>query len=478
MQYNRLDPTKIEIPKTEKMNTNCIIYINKKLESLISKDMSLDQVKNVACLPGIVGSSLGMPDIHQGYGFPIGGVAAFSVKDGVVSPGGVGYDINCGVRILSSSLMLNDIKPKIEEISRNIFQSIPSGVGSRRKDLKVSNKEFSSILNTGSKWALKNGFATEDDIDCTEDNGNINPPEDIPPSSKAVDRGIVQLGTLGSGNHFIEIGYVDRIYDRESAKTMGIHDEGQVTISVHSGSRGLGHQICTDSINKMLKATKKYHISIPDTQLCCTWVNSPEGMEYLSLMAKAANFAFVNRQIMTHWIRECISHQFSKEAGSSLNLIYDICHNIAKLEKHTYNNAEMELCVHRKGATRAFGPGDPRVPKKYRAMGQPVLIPGDMGRYSFILSGTEKAMKDTFGSACHGAGRLLSRNKAIKNARKLNIKDKLKERGIFVIASGRDTILEEYPEAYKDVTDVVHTTVEAGLGRQCVRLRPLGVIKG
>lgn len=478
IEYKRLDNCRIEIPKTKEMNTNCIVYINRKLENLIQKDESLIQIRNVACLPGIVGSSLGMPDIHQGYGFPIGGVAAFSLNDGIISPGGVGYDINCGVRVLASDLMSDDIKNKIEEITRHIFHNIPCGVGSRRKDLHITQKEFRTILREGSHWALKNNFATKEDIDCTEDNGRIDPVLDIMPSQRAIERGIVQLGTLGSGNHFIEIGYVDKIYDPESAKRMGIFSEGQITVSIHSGSRGLGHQVCTDSISKMQKATQKYNIRIPDRQLSCTPVNSNEGREYLALMAQSANFAYVNRQIMTSWVRQSFSDIFSNNCGSRFNLIYDVCHNIAKIEEHKHNGVLMKLCIHRKGATRSFGPGDSRIPEKYREIGQPVIIPGDMGRYSFILLGTREAMDNTFGSTCHGAGRMLSRHQAIKTARKMDIKDDLKKRGVFVVSAGRDTIYEEFPEAYKDVTDVVDTVINAGISRNCIRLKPLGVIKG
>lgn len=478
IEYKRLDNNRIEIPRTKGMNTNCIIYVNHKLENLIKKDKSLHQVQNVAHLPGIVGSSLAMPDIHQGYGFPIGGVAAFSMDNGIISPGGVGYDINCGVRVLVSNLLLKDIKKDIRTIVEHIYKNIPCGIGSKRNDLNISKKDFKNILKNGSYWALENGYANENDIDCTEDNGRLKPLIDIMPSSRAIERGIVQLGTLGSGNHFIEIGYIDKIYNPKAAALMGIHTEGQVTVAIHSGSRGLGHQICTDSINKMIKATQKHNINIPDKQLSCTPINSDEGREYYSLMAMAANFAFTNRQIMAHWIRECFSDIFSKKIGSSMELIYDVCHNIAKIEKHTFNNETRKLCVHRKGATRSFGPNDHRIPKKYREIGQPVIIPGDMGRYSFILLGTQEAMDKTFGSTCHGAGRLLSRNQAIKNAKNRNIRKDLEQMGIYVISAGRNTILEEYPEAYKNITDIIDTVTNAEISRNCIRLKPLGVVKG
>ncbi len=478
MEYKRLDSFRIEIPRTGDMNTNCIVYINRKLEEGINKDESLDQIRNVACLPGIKGSSLGMPDIHQGYGFPIGGVAAFSTDEGIVSPGGVGYDINCGVRVLATDLHADEIRGRLEELTGHIFANIPCGVGSKRQDLKVSRRQFKNLLENGSQWALNNGFATRQDIECTEDNGKIEPLSDTEPSQKAMERGIVQLGTLGSGNHFIEIGYVDRIYDPEAASILGIGSTGQVTVSVHSGSRGFGHQVCTDSLNKMVRAAQKYNIRMPDRQLSCAPVYSPEGKEYLSLMAQAANFAYVNRQIMTHWIRESFAHIFGISRSGNIRLVYDVCHNIAKIEEHLVDNQKVQVCIHRKGATRAFGPGDSRIPEKYRSTGQPVIIPGDMGRYSFILLGTAEAMKSTFGSTCHGAGRMLSRHQAIKKARGMDIKEVLSKQGIFVVTAGRNTILEEYPEAYKDITDVVDTVAGAGISRKCIRLKPMGVIKG
>ena len=478
VSYNRIDDFRIRVPRHGNMRTDALVYLNRHLEKQLQKEKSLAQVCNVACLPGIVGPSLAMPDIHPGYGFPIGGVAAFAVDGGVVSPGGVGYDINCGVRVLVSAMEAKALHPRMERLIQTIAENVPAGVGSRRADLKLSKKDMKQVLRAGAGWALDQGFATERDVQCIENNGCLPCETDILPSQRAMERGYNQLGTLGSGNHFIEVGCVDEIYDTQAARAMGFLRPDQVTVSIHSGSRGLGHQVCTDSLASMVQAVRKYAIPIPDRQLSCAYIQSAEGQAYLALMAQAANFAFVNRQLMTYWVRQSFADVFSAAGEERLSLVYDVCHNIAKIETHHIAGRDMEVCVHRKGATRAFGPGDRRVPGMYRSIGQPVLIPGDMGRYSYVLAGTRKAMAHTFGSTCHGAGRLMSRHQAVKQMKGHDIKAELRARGIIVRASGRRTLMEEFPGAYKDVSQVIETVHGAGISRPVVRLRPLGVVKG
>lgn len=379
---------------------------------------------------------------------------------------------------MRSGLSHTDIKDRIKELVQALFSNIPSGVGSHRKDLKLSKDDEKRVLKYGARWAVERGFGTEEDLAHIEENGCIEGADPDCVSEKALERGRAQLGTLGSGNHFVEVGYVSEVFDESLAEAMGLWKD-QVTVTVHTGSRGLGHQVCDDYIRVMMDASKKYGIELPDPQLCCAPVNSNEGQRYLEAMASAANFAFTNRQMITHWVRETFEQVFRKSPKDlGLDLIYDVCHNIAKIETHPINGEKRKLCVHRKGATRAFPPNHPEIPEKYRSIGQPVLIPGDMGRCSYVLVGTERAMKETFGSTCHGAGRVLSRHQAIKAAKGRSIGKELEEKGIIVKGASRETLVEEIPDAYKDVTDVVNVVHQAGISRKVVKLVPLGVIKG
>jgi tRNA-splicing ligase RtcB len=466
-----------EIPREGKMRVPGRIYATEDMLPDVTKDNAHVQVANVATLPGIVKYSMAMPDIHWGYGFPIGGVAAFDVETGVISPGGVGYDINCGVRLLRTDLKREEIQDKIREVVSALFQHVPSGVGSTGA-IKLSNKELEQVLVEGAHWAVRNGFGTEEDLEHIEESGRLPGADPSFVSARAMERGRPQLGTLGSGNHFVEVGYVEEVHDESLAKKLGLF-QGQVTMIVHTGSRGFGHQVCDDYIRVMLKASEKYGIELPDKQLCCAPVGSPEGKQYYAAMACAVNFAFANRQMITHWAREAFVKALGLPASRvNMRVVYEVAHNIAKLEEHEVDGRKLTLCVHRKGATRAFGPGHPAVPAAYRDVGQPVLIPGDMGRYSYVLIGTEKAMQETFGSTCHGAGRVMSRHEATRVARGRALKRELEDRGIFVMASSKETIAEEMPEAYKDVSRVVEAVALAGISVKVAKLRPLGVVKG
>jgi len=474
----QIDKYRWLLPRQGKMLTDGLLFLDRTLLEHIKNDKSVNQVANVAWLPGIVGRSLAMPDMHQGYGFPIGGVAAFDPEKGVVSPGGVGYDINCGVRLLRSTLEKSEIINIIPELVENLFINIPTGVGSRQRQLTLSKQELKRVLESGAPWAVKNGFGSKDDLLHIEEGGRLDwaDPENV--SERALDRGQAQLGTLGSGNHFVEIGFVDTIFDRKLASGIGLF-KNQVTVIIHTGSRGLGHQVCGDYIRLLQNASRKYGFDLPDRELCCAPVNSPEGKKYLAAMAAAANFAFANRQIITEEVRRTFEQVMGRGRNKlGLELVYDVCHNIAKYETHTVDGRQQEVVVHRKGATRAFPAHHPKVPETYRETGQPVLIPGDMGRYSYVLIGTEQGMQETFGSTCHGAGRLMSRHAAKKVAKGHNVTAELAEIGVMVKGAGRATLVEEIPQAYKDVEDVVRVVHEAGLARKVARLRPLGVIKG
>ncbi len=478
VKLRQVDDYRWEIPREGKMRTRGLIFTSQKMMAKIQEDQSLQQVANVATLPGIEGASLAMPDIHWGYGFPIGGVAAFNLDEGVVSPGGVGYDINCGVRLLRTNLQRLEVEPRIEELVNALFSNIPSGLGSRRKDLKLTVPTLHQVMRLGAGWAVKNGYGHSQDLEHIEARGQIPGADPELVSDFAKNRGKDQLGTLGSGNHFVEVGYVLEVYDAKLAAALGLHKD-QVTVIVHTGSRGLGHQVCDDYIKVMLKASAKYGIELPDRQLCCAPLSSPEGQRYLGAMAAAANFAFANRQMITHWVRESFEQVLQmgpKDLG--LELVYDVAHNIAKMEEHLVNGKKKKLCVHRKGATRAFPPGHPETPAAYQQTGQPVLIPGDMGRYSFVLVGTEQALTETFGSTCHGAGREMSRHAALKVAKGRNIVRELAAQGIVVRGAGRATVDEEIPEAYKDVEAVVAVAHGAGISKKVAKLKPLGVIKG
>jgi len=477
-KVQKIDDFRWRIVRQGKMNTDGIVYADEKMLKDIQKDMSLTQVANVACLPGIIGQSLAMPDIHLGYGFPIGGVAAFDLKRGIVSPGGVGYDINCGVRLMRSNLKKDEIKGNIRELINAIYRNIPSGVGSKRKDLKLNPTDELKVLARGVAWAIERGYGFPQDLEHIEERGCIQGADPDRVSKRALERGRPQLGTLGAGNHFIEIAYIAEVYDEKVAKVIGLESEG-ITVMIHSGSRGFGHQVCGDYLDVMLDAAKKYGIELPDKQLACAPVESKEGKRYFSAMACAANFAFTNRQLMTHWVRESFQQVLGRSLKDlGLDLVYDVCHNIAKIEEFSLGGKRQKVCVHRKGATRAFPPHHPSLPEVYKDIGQPVLIPGDMGRYSFVLVGTEKAMMETFGSTCHGAGRLMSRHQAVKAAKGRAIIREMEDRGILVRSAGKRTVVEEISEAYKDVADVVNIVHKAGIGKKVAKLIPLAVLKG
>ncbi|MDD4132471.1 MAG: RtcB family protein [Methanocorpusculum sp.] len=438
------------------------------------EDGALTQLANVATLPGIIRYSFGMPDIHWGYGFPIGGVAAFNAETGIISPGGVGFDINCGVRMITTPLYISDI-PDMKGLIENLFDSVPTGVGSK-SPLRLSQSNLSLMLEEGAKNAVDMGYGMESDIRRCEENGAMKGalPEHV--SKKARQRGIPQCGTLGSGNHFLEVQVIDNIMDASAAKTFGV-SEGQICVMIHCGSRGLGHQVCTDHLQILESATKKYGIELPDRQLACAPLSSPEGEAYFGAMAASANYAWANRQIITHIVREL----FTKKFGISyedMPLIYDVAHNVAKWEEHDVDGSRQTVCVHRKGATRAFGPGRVEIPQEYRACGQPVLIPGSMGTPSYLLAGTQGAMEKTFGSTCHGSGRVQSRSSAKRSQTGEEVAEALLKRGIIVRAPNPAAIAEEAPEVYKSSSEVVQTVHDAGISRIVARLRPLGVIKG
>ncbi len=474
MELEPIDPYRWRIPRHGNMRVDGIVYADERMMADIRQDQSLQQVANVAHLPGIVSASLAMPDIHWGYGFPIGGVAAMDADEGVVSPGGVGYDINCGVRLVGSRLSRGDVLPRLRDIVKEMYARVPTGVGAHRRDLKLSRPELRGVLEGGATWAVERGFGHPGELEYIEEGGCLPGADPARVSDRALERGATQLGTLGSGNHFAELQYVAEIYDEEVASAFGLRRD-QITVMIHSGSRGLGHQVCEDHLRVMIKASAKYGIDLPDRQLCCAPLRSPEGTAYLEAMGAAANYAFANRQVMAHWVRESIATALGITPDQTgIRTIYDVCHNIAKLEEF----AGHRVCVHRKGATRAYPPGHPQTPAAYREVGQPVLIPGDMGRYSYVLAGTDRAYRETFGSSCHGAGRRWSRGHAKRQAKGLQVFKELEARGVIVMAAGAATVAEEMPEAYKDVADVVHVVHEAGIARRVAQLRPLGVIKG
>ncbi|MDI9631432.1 MAG: RtcB family protein [Acidobacteriota bacterium] len=478
MRLERLDPWRVRIPRHGGMRVDGIVYAGPELMAEIERDPCLEQVANVAHLPGIVGASLAMPDIHWGYGFPIGGVAAMDAEEGVISPGGVGYDINCGVRLLRSTLTADEVRPRLRELVAQLFRNVPTGVGAGRRDLRLGRRDLERVLARGAAWAVGRGMGEPDDLLHIEEGGCLATADPEAVSARACERGGPQLGTLGSGNHFCEVQEVEEVFDEKAAAAFGLA-RGQVTVMLHSGSRGLGHQVCSDFLKRMLDAARRYGIALPDRQLCCAPIRSEEGREYLGAMAAAANFAFANRQVMTHWVRESFAVVFGlSPARLGLGVVYDVCHNIAKFERFTVAGRERRLCVHRKGATRAYPPGHPQTPEAYREAGQPVIIPGDMGRYSYVLAGTERAFADTFGSSCHGAGRRLSRHRAKAAARGRDLVGELAARGVVVMADGMGTVAEEMPEAYKDVAEVVEVVEGAGISCRVARLRPLGVIKG
>ncbi|MEM1691212.1 MAG: RtcB family protein [Thermofilaceae archaeon] len=469
-----------EIPQTYKrgMRVPARVFADEYLLQKMQTDLTLEQAANVAILPGIYKYSIVLPDGHQGYGFPIGGVAAFDYNEGVLSPGGVGYDINCGVRILRTNLRYEDVKDKLRELSDLLFRYIPSGLGSRGR-VSLSKVELDRVLADGVLWAVSKGYGWSEDPEYIEERGAMEGADPSKVSDVAKERGREQLGTLGSGNHFLEIQVVDKIYDPKAAATMGIEEVGQVTVMIHTGSRGLGHQVCSDYLRVMEVAVRRYNMPLPDRELVSVPATSREAEDYFAAMKAAANFAWANRQLITHWVREVFSQVFRKSADElDLHIVYDVAHNIAKLEEHVVDGARRKVYVHRKGATRAFPPGHPLVPRKYQSIGQPVLIPGSMGTASYILVGTQKAMEITFGSAPHGAGRVLSREEAKRRYRGSEIKDRLENRGIVVRAASMAVVAEEAPDAYKDVDRVADVADRAGMAKKVVRLVPIAVVKG
>ncbi|MGH7475486.1 MAG: RtcB family protein [Longimicrobiales bacterium] len=479
LELEQIDGFRWRLPKHGAMRVEGLVYAHRGLIRDIRSDQSLQQVANVACLPGIVGRSIAMPDIHWGYGFPIGGVAAFDPEQGgVVSPGGVGYDINCGVRLLRSTLSEADVRPRLAELMNQIMRDVPAGVGAHYKGFELSDDEVRAVLGEGAGWAVSQGFGVPADLEHIEGGGSLPGAEPAEVTVRALRRGRDQLGTVGSGNHFIEVGAVDEIYDTGAAHALDL-EIGTVTVLIHSGSRGLGYQVCDDFLQLMQAASAKYGIELPDRQLACAPLHSPEARKYLGAMLAAANYAFANRQMMAHRVREAFARILQKPwEVLGLTLVYDVAHNIAKWEEHEIDGAKRRLCVHRKGATRAFPPGHEELPDSYRSLGQPVLIPGDMARYSFVLVGTDSGYREAFGSSCHGAGRRMSRHQAKKSTRGRNLRDEFRKLGLEVRAASLATIAEEVPEAYKDVAEVVDVVHGAGIARKVARLKPMGVLKG
>lgn len=453
------------------MNVPGRIYATDKLFKTV-EDGVFRQVSNVAKLPGILKASMAMPDAHYGYGFPIGGVAAFSMDEGVISPGGVGYDINCGVRLLTTNLTEAQVRPKLRELIEKLFKNVPSGLGSKSK-LRASEDQLKLACTQGSRWAVEEGYGLPEDLGRTEEGGAIDGADPSKISQRARTRGRPQLGTLGSGNHFLEVGVVEKIFEPEIAKRFGLTREGQITVMVHCGSRGLGYQIADDYIKVMLGAARKYGITLSDKELACAPLSSKEAEDYVAAMYCGVNYAFTNRQVITHWVRETFEDVFGGDA--ELDLLYDVCHNIAKFEEH---DGVGQVCVHRKGATRAFPAGRIEVPKDLMDVGQPVIVPGDMGTASYVLVGQEQAMEETWGSVCHGAGRKLSRSAAKRKVSGEQVKQELEAQGKIVMADSWKTLAEEAPFAYKDVDEVIRSVELAGLAKSVVRLSPLGVVKG
>ncbi len=479
VRLEKIDKFVWRIPKGVKpcMKVDAIVFADEYLLQKMKSDLTLVQAANVACLPGIRLAAYVMPDGHQGYGFPIGGVAGFDVEEGVISPGGVGYDINCGVRVLRTDLDESDVRPVLRELVEELFRNVPSGVGATGK-LRLSFQELDEVLNRGVEWAVEHGFGWKEDMDHIEEHGSWKLADASKVSHRAKRRGHNQLGTLGAGNHFLEIQVVDKIYDPSIAKVMGITHEGQVTVMIHTGSRGLGHQVASDYLLIMERAMRKYGIKPPDRELASLPFKSPEAQNYVKAMAAAANFAWTNRQLIMHWVRESFRKVFHKSPEDlGMKLIYDVAHNIAKIEEHVVDGEKYRVVVHRKGATRAFPPGHPEIPDDYKSIGQPVLIPGSMGTASYILVGTKEGVR-TWHSAPHGAGRWMSRHAAIRTYRPERVVEELSRKGIVLRAATRRVISEEAPGAYKDVDKVVFVAHNVGIAKLVVRLRPLGVVKG
>lgn len=477
----KLDDYRWRLPESYKrgMRVPGIVYADEKMIRHIREEAgALEQVANVATLPGIVKASFAMPDIHWGYGFPVGGVAAFREEDGVIGAGAVGYDINCGVRLIATSLTVHEVRPAVDRLADELFQNVPSGVGVHGP-VKAAGKEIERVLRDGARWAVEKGYGWPEDLEVIEEGGAMKDADPDAVGDRAKERGKSQLGSLGAGNHFLSTPVLEEVYDAATAQVLGLGERGQVAVLFHCGSRGLGYQVCDDYLRVMAQATRKYNIEIPDRQLACAPIRSSEGQRYFSAMAAAANFAWANRQVITHFVREAFAKVFGKSARElGMHLVYDVAHNIAKREEYVVDGEHVRVIVVRKGATRAFPSGHPAVPARYRQVGQPVLIPGDMGRYSFIAVGTQRAMDEAFGSTCHGAGRLQSRTAAAKRLKGVDLVSLLKGRGITVRVRNPRLLAEEASEAYKDVADVVRVCHEAGISRRIAKLREFIVIKG
>lgn len=477
--FQQISPYIHEIPATFRadMRVPARFYADGELLEAALGDKSLDQLVNTATLPGIVKYALAMPDIHQGYGFPIGGVIATQLPDGVISPGGVGYDINCGVRLLATHLHRDEAAPHLDLLASALQANCPSGVG-QGGSVRLKRQDLDRLVVQGADWALKNGYATKMDLERTEENGRLPHADASKVSERAKTRGLDQIGTLGAGNHFIEVDVVDEIFYDEAAQRMGLFP-GQIVVQIHCGSRGFGHQICTDYVKRFQQSVQRYGIKLPDRELVCAPLSSPEGQDYLAAMHAAANYAFVNRQVLTHLIRQSFEHVLAGTGlRSTVYQIYDIAHNMAKIEEHEVDGRKLTLCVHRKGATRAFGPGSPVLPDAYRDIGQPVLVPGSMGTASWVLVGTEKSMSQSFGSTCHGAGRTMSRSQAKRTIRGDELRQELEAEGIHVRAGSLPGLAEEAPAAYKDVDQVIEVVHGAGIARKVARIVPVAVVKG
>jgi tRNA-splicing ligase RtcB len=476
---NRVEDYEWEIPRSYRsdMRVPVRIFATRRLLEEIAEDKSLEQAVNTATLPGLVGHVVVMPDMHQGYGFPIGGVAATKLPEGVISPGAIGYDINCGVRLLGTQIDFEDAQPHMDDLASALNQCCPSGVGTKGH-IRVSHQELDQVCRDGGQWALKKGYATENDIRRTEEGGRLEGADPDKISKRAKDRGRAQIGTLGAGNHFIEVDRVEQIFDSRAAQAMGLQ-EGRIVVLIHTGSRGFGHQVCTDYVKDFQSAVHRYGIQLPDRELVCAPLNSPEGQSYLAAMRCAANYAFANRQVLAHFARRAFEEALAGKVDKwQLHQVYDIAHNMGKIETHTVEGEELKVCVHRKGATRAFGPGFEGLPAEYRPLGQPVLVPGSMGTASWVLVGTQASMEKSFGSTCHGAGRTMSRSQAKKKVWGEDLKDELEASGIRVRAGSMPGLAEEAPVAYKDVDAVVNTVASAGIAQKVARLVPMAVIKG
>jgi len=476
-RFRKIDEYRWELPAWGAMRVPGLVYATEKMLPKLEREKVAEQMANVATLPGIVGRSLAMPDAHWGYGFPVGGVAAMDAKEGVISPGGIGYDISCGVRLLRSDLAASAVRPNLSRLMDHLFNAVPSGVGSEGR-LHLKEAEMRQVFKKGAHWAVSSGYGHGDDLETVEDGGFLESADPELPSERAVERGRNQLGTLGSGNHFLEVQEIDEIFDEKTAEAFGLF-QGQLVVSIHTGSRGCGYQICSDFLSVMQKAASKYRIALADRQLCCAPIDSPEGRDYFAAMSAGANFARANRQMITHQTRRAFETALEiNPRDLAMKVVYDVCHNIGKMERHQVDGREVRVCVHRKGATRAFPAGHPEVPAPYRAVGQPVLLPGSMGTYSYVLVGTERAMKETFGTTAHGAGRMMSRTQASKQIEGRELMEQLKSQGIEVRTDSYRGLAEEAPFAYKNVSEVVEICHGAGLARKVARMRPMGVVKG